>query len=284
MAYQLIDGKAIAREVRIEVKRRANEFFINTGVKPKLAVILAGDNPASQVYVASKKKACGWVGMESASYEFPSSVSEKEIIDTIYALNEDKSVNGILVQLPLPKHISEENVLRAVSKDKDVDGFHPMNAGELMRKGANLEPCTPAGCIYLLKKAGALLSGANAVVIGRSNIVGKPVAMMLLRENCTVTICHSKTKNLKDYLQNADIVVSAMGRARAITGDMLKKGAYVIDVGINRMEDGTIAGDVDFESAKEVAGAITPVPGGVGPMTIAMLMNNTMIAAEKQYG
>lgn len=280
--YSLIDGKEIARQVRAEVKGRVKAFSEKYGKTPALCVILAGDNPASKVYVASKEKACGWVGIRSVAKKFSSDITEKELIDEIQKLNQDPDINGILVQLPLPKGINEENVLRAVAPEKDVDGFHPMNAGELMRAGAALEPCTPAGCIELLKRAGVELSGANAVVIGRSNIVGKPIAMMLLRENCTVTICHSKTKNMKEILKNADIVVSAMGRPKAVTGDMLKAGAAVIDVGINRLEDGSIVGDVDFESASEVCGAITPVPGGVGPMTIAFLLKNTMTASEMQ--
>lgn len=280
--HTLIDGKEIARHVRADVKARVKEYTEKHGKAPALCVILAGDNPASKVYVASKEKACGWVGIRSVAKKFPSEITEEKLISEIHALNQDPDINGILVQLPLPKGINEENVLRAVAPEKDVDGFHPMNAGELMRAGAKLEPCTPAGCIELLKRANVALSGANAVVIGRSNIVGKPVAMMLLRENCTVTVCHSKTKNLKDILKNADIVVSAMGRPKAVTGDMLKEGAAVIDVGINRLDDGTIVGDVDFESACKVAGAITPVPGGVGPMTIAFLLKNTMTAAEMQ--
>ena len=280
--YSLIDGKEIARQVRAEVKGRVKAFSEKYGKTPALCVILAGDNPASKVYVASKEKACGWVGIRSVAKKFSSDITEKELIDEIQKLNQDPDINGILVQLPLPKGINEENVLRAVAPEKDVDGFHPMNAGELMRAGAALEPCTPAGCIELLKRAGVELSGANAVVIGRSNIVGKPIAMMLLRENCTVTICHSKTKNMKEILKHADIVVSAMGRPKAVTGDMLKEGAAVIDVGINRLEDGSIVGDVDFESASEVCGAITPVPGGVGPMTIAFLLKNTMTASEMQ--
>ena len=280
--YTLIDGKEIARQVRADVKVRVKAFTEKYGKAPALCVILAGDNPASKVYVASKEKACGWVGIRSVAKKFSAEITEKELIEEIQKLNQDPDINGILVQLPLPKGINEENVLRAVAPEKDVDGFHPMNAGELMRAGAMLEPCTPAGCIELLKRAGVELSGANAVVIGRSNIVGKPIAMMLLRENCTVTICHSKTKNMKDILKNADIIVSAMGRPRAVTGDMLNDGAAVIDVGINRLEDGSIVGDVDFESAAKVCGAITPVPGGVGPMTIAFLMKNTMTAAEMQ--
>ncbi len=280
--YTLIDGKEIARQIRAEVKVRVKAFSEKYGKAPALCVILAGDNPASKVYVASKEKACGWVGIRSVAKKFSADITEKELIEEIHKLNQDPDINGILVQLPLPKGINEENVLRAVAPEKDVDGFHPMNAGELMRAGATLEPCTPAGCIELLKRAGVELAGANAVVIGRSNIVGKPIAMMLLRENCTVTICHSKTKNMKDILKNADIVVSAMGRPRAVTGDMLKEGAAVIDVGINRLEDGSIVGDVDFESAIKVAGPITPVPGGVGPMTIAFLLKNTMTAAEIQ--
>lgn len=280
--YTLIDGKEIARLVRADVKASVNEFREKHGKAPALCVILVGDNPASKVYVASKEKACGWVGIRSVTKRFASSISEEALINEIEQLNRDSDINGILIQLPLPNGISEENVLRSVAPEKDVDGFHPMNAGELMRAGAKLEPCTPAGCIELLKRAGVELAGANAVVIGRSNIVGKPVSMMLLRENCTVTMCHSKTKNLKEITKNADIVISAMGRPRAVTGDMLKQGAAVIDVGINRLEDGSIVGDVDFDSASKVSGPITPVPGGVGPMTIAMLLKNTMIAAEMQ--
>lgn len=280
--HTLIDGKEIARLVRADVKTRVREYEAKCGKTPALCVILVGDNPASKVYVASKEKACGWVGIRSVTRRFSKDISENELINEINSLNKDPDINGILVQLPLPSSISEENVLRAVAPEKDVDGFHPMNAGELTRKGASLEPCTPAGCIELLKRSGVELSGANAVVIGRSNIVGKPISLMLLRENCTVTVCHSKTKNLKDILKTADIVVSAMGRPRAVTGAMLKEGAAVIDVGINRLEDGSIVGDVDFESAIEVCGPITPVPGGVGPMTIAMLLKNTMIAAEMQ--
>jgi len=281
---RIIDGKAIAREVREEVKVRVAAFREKHGTVPTLAVLLAGDDPASQVYVANKKKACGWVGIESVERRFPADVPEEEVIREIDSLNRDPHISGILVQLPLPGHISQERVLRAVAPEKDVDGFHPMNAGELMRAGSVLEPCTPAGCIELLKRAGACLSGANAVVLGRSNIVGKPVSLMLLRENCTVTMCHSKTRGLDAFLKNADIVISAMGRPCAVTGDMLKEGAYVIDVGINRMPDGSLKGDVDFESAEPVAGAITPVPGGVGPMTIAMLLKNTIIAAENMHG
>lgn len=280
--HTLIDGKEIARLVRADVKAQVKDYAEKHGKAPALCVILAGDNPASKVYVASKEKACGWVGIRSVAKKFPQTITEDELIYEIRKLNDDPEINGILVQLPLPKGINEENVLRAVAPEKDVDGFHPMNAGELMRAGAKLEPCTPAGCIELLKRANVPLAGANAVVIGRSNIVGKPIAMMLLRENCTVTICHSKTKNLKDILKNADIVVSAMGRPKAVTGDMLKEGAAVIDVGINRLDDGSIVGDVDFESATTVCGPITPVPGGVGPMTIAFLLRNTMIAAEMQ--
>lgn len=279
----LIDGKACAREVRAQVKERVRQFAQAHGFPPALAVVLVGDNPASQVYVASKEKACGWVGLRSITRRLPADTDEVSVIAEIEKLNADASIHGILIQLPLPKHIREERVLRAVSPDKDVDGFHPLNAGELMRAGAVLEPGTPLGCIELLKYAGARLSGANAVVIGRSNIVGKPVALMLMRENCTVTVCHSRTRDLSEHISRADIVVSAMGRPGAVTGDMLKPGAFVIDVGITRMPDGSLSGDVDFESASRVAGYITPVPGGVGPMTIAMLLKNTIIAAENRY-
>jgi len=279
----IIDGKATARDVRETVKVRVKAFMAKTGVKPRLTVILAGDNAASQVYVANKEKACGWVGMTSEVKRFPENVDEQTLLDEIARLNEDKAVNGVLVQLPLPKGINEERVLNAISPEKDVDGFHPVNAGRLMIGNAALMPCTPAGCMELIRRTGVKLEGAEAVVIGRSNIVGKPMALMLLRENCTVTICHSRTKDLAETVRRADIVVCATGKAGMVKGDMLKPGCVVIDVGISRMADGTLSGDVDFESASQVAGYITPVPGGVGPMTIAMLMSNTMTAAEQQY-
>ncbi len=280
MAARIIDGKEIAREVRAEVKARAHAFCEAYGETPALAVVLVGEDPASQVYVANKQKACGWVGIRSVTVRLPETATEDEVLSEIARLNADASISGILVQLPLPRGMNADRVTASVAPEKDVDGFHPINAGRLLRGRAPLEPCTPAGCVRLLKKAGVPLSGANAVVIGRSNIVGKPLAMMLLRENCTVTICHSRTENLADFVRRADIVVSAVGHPRMITAEMVKPGAAVIDVGINRLPDGTLTGDVDFEGVCEVTGWITPVPGGVGPMTIAMLLKNTMDAAE----
>lgn len=280
MAARIIDGKEIAREVRAEVKARVCAFREAYGAAPALAVVLVGEDPASQIYVANKQKACGWVGIRSVTVRLPETATEGEVLSEIARLNADPSINGILVQLPLPGGMNADRVTSAIAPEKDVDGFHPINAGWLMRGRAPLEPCTPAGCIRLLKEAGVPLSGANAVVIGRSNIVGKPLAMMLLRENCTVTICHSRTEGMADVVRRADIVVSAVGRPRMVTADMVKPGAAVIDVGINRLADGMLAGDVDFEGVREVAGWITPVPGGVGPMTIAMLLKNTMDAAE----
>lgn len=280
MAARIIDGKEIAREVRAEVKTRVCAFRETHGEVPALAVVLVGEDPASQIYVANKQKACGWVGIRSVTVRLPETAAEDAVLSEIARLNADPSISGILVQLPLPAGMNADRVTAAVAPEKDVDGFHPINAGRLLRGRASLEPCTPAGCVRLLKTAGVPLSGANAVIIGRSNIVGKPLAMMLLRENCTVTVCHSRTKGLADIVRRADIVVSAVGRPRMVTADMVKPGAAVIDVGINRLPDGTLAGDVDFEGVREAAGWITPVPGGVGPMTIAMLLKNTMDAAE----
>ena len=279
----MIDGKAVAREIRAEVKARAQAFSQKYGRAPMLAVILAGSNAASEVYVNNKEKACGWVGVRSKVIRFGAEVSEDELISAVNRLNADDEVNGILVQLPLPAQIREENVLNAISPAKDVDGFHPLNAGKMLRGGAALEPCTPRGCVELLKRSGIGLAGANAVVIGRSNIVGKPMAAMLLREDCTVTVCHTKTKNLSELTRRADIVVCAAGCPGMLTGDMLRPGAAVIDVGISRMADGSLRGDADEASVASVAGFLTPVPGGVGPMTIAMLLRNTLIAAENQY-
>ena len=280
----LIDGKAVAREIRASVRARARAFLEKNGVKPKLVVILAGNHPASEVYVANKEKACGWVGIESAVVRFPEDVSEDALLSEVDRLNRDRTVNGILVQLPLPGGIDAQNVLNAISPDKDVDGFHPLNAGALLKGRAELEPCTPLGCMELIRRTGITLDGARAVVIGRSNIVGKPAALMLMRENATVTVCHSHTRGLDEIVRTADVVISAAGQPGILNGGMLKRGAVVIDVGITRQADGTLAGDADFESVCEVAGYVTPVPGGVGPMTIAMLLRNTMIAAEKQYG
>ncbi|MBQ3669373.1 MAG: bifunctional methylenetetrahydrofolate dehydrogenase/methenyltetrahydrofolate cyclohydrolase FolD [Clostridia bacterium] len=278
----IIDGKAIAKEIRKEVKIDAISFFEKHGRKPGLSVILVGDDPASCIYVNNKQKACEKAEMNANTIKLPKNTSMDELLDVIDSLNTDKNVDGILVQLPLPEHLNAELVLNRILPEKDVDGFHPINAGQLLQNKAVLEPCTPKGCMELLKRSGISLSGLNAAVIGRSNLVGKPVSMMLLRENATVTICHSKTKDLKAILKNADVVIAAVGKPKLITGDMLKPGAIVLDVGINRLEDGSITGDVEFESASQVASYITPVPGGVGPMTIAMLLKNTMLAAEAQ--
>ncbi len=277
----LIDGKKIAADIKDEVKAEA-EKFIKKGVNPCLAVILVGDDPASHVYVRNKKKACEYVGIKSLSYELPADVSQDELLELIEKLNQNSECNGILVQLPLPKHINEEKVLLAIKPEKDVDGFHPYNAGLLSIGKAKLKACTPAGCIELIKRSGVEIKGKRCAVIGRSNIVGKPAAMLLLAENGTVTVCHSKTKNIADVLRSAEIVVAAVGIPNFIKGDMISDGAVVIDVGINRLEDGKLCGDVDFEECAGKASLITPVPGGVGPMTIAMLMKNCLIACEMQ--
>lgn len=292
MTAQLIDGTAIGAKVRGQVAEEAKALFEKTGKRPGLATVLVGENPASQAYVKSKRKACAELGMESFGYELPASSTQEEVEGLVAKLNADPNVHGILVQLPLPDHLNEEAVLNAVGINKDVDGFHPVNIGRLSMKGRKplFVPCTPAGCIVLLEEIGATFKGANAVVLGRSNIVGLPVAMLLLHRDCTVTIAHSRTQNLPEVCRNADILVAAVGRARMVKKDWVKPGAYVIDVGINRVEDATkksgyrLVGDVDFEEVKEVAGAITPVPGGVGPMTIAMLMRNTLRGAKAAWG
>ena len=276
---RIIDGKAIAADIKAEMKQRADALR-EKGVVPCLAVIIAGENPASAIYVRNKRRACKEVGIESVYVKFESSVTQNEVIDKINELNADPSVHAILVQLPLPKHIDENTVLDAISPDKDADGFHIVNAGRLLTGRECILPCTPAGCMELLKRAEVPLKGMEAVVVGRSNIVGKPMALLLQQADCTVTMCHSRTKDLAGHVRRADIVVCAAGRQGLITADMLKEGAAVIDVGINRGEDGKISGDVDYETASKVAGWITPVPGGVGPMTVAMLMRNAVIAAE----
>ena len=280
---QIIDGKTIAKQVRSEVKQRAKAFFAAHGRKPGLAVILVGNDPASCIYVNNKQKACEKSEINAETIRMDETAQTSELLMLIDRLNAEKSIDGILVQLPLPKHIDSEAVINRILPEKDVDGFHPLNAGRLFEKQALLEPCTPKGCMELLKRSNVNIGGSNAVVVGRSNLVGKPLAMMLLRENATVTLCHSRTSGLKRHLSQADIVVAAVGKPNLITGDMLKPGAVVLDVGINRLENGSITGDVDFESASEVASQITPVPGGVGPMTIAMLLENTLLAAEAKY-
>lgn len=277
----IIDGKRISLEIKDEVKARVSELS-GEGIVPCLAVILVGEDPASRVYVRNKKKACEYVGIKSLSYELGEETTEKELLELINRLNEDKGCNGILVQLPLPKHINEEKVLLAISPEKDVDGFHPYNVGLLSIGSARLKACTPAGCIELIKRSGVDIKGKSCVVVGRSNIVGKPVSMLLLAENGTVTTCHSKTKDLKAVCLNADIIVAAVGIPGFVKGDMVKEGAVIIDVGINRLENGKLCGDVAFDECEKKASLITPVPGGVGPMTIAMLMKNCLIACEMQ--
>ena len=277
---QLIDGKAIAAEITEEMRLRA-QALREKGIVPCLAVILAGNDPASEIYVRNKRRACKRAGIESRMIRLEQSVSREEILREIHALNQDPAVHAVLVQLPLPGHLDETEILSAVLPEKDADGFHPLNAGRLLTGEKGVLPCTPAGCMELLRRTGVPLSGAEAVVIGRSNIVGKPMSLLLLRENCTVTLCHSRTKNLAEHVRRADVVICAVGRPGLVTGEMIKPGATVIDVGINRLADGRVVGDADFESVSAVAGAITPVPGGVGPMTIAMLMKNAILAAER---
>lgn len=288
MTASIIDGKKFAEEIRAEVTQKVKERVANGKPAPGLATILVGDDPASHTYVRSKHKACQQAGIQSFSHELPAASSEGEIIQLIEQLNRDERVNGILVQLPLPSGLDEEKVLSAVSIDKDVDGFHPINIGRLAQKGRQprFVPCTPAGVMFLLEKTLGSLEGKHAVVLGRSNIVGMPVALLLLRANATVTICHSRTKDLPEVVRSGDIVVAAIGKPGFVRGEWLKPGAVVIDVGINHVDDPTaekgyrLIGDVAFDEAKQVASAITPVPGGVGPMTIAMLLQNTLKAAN----
>ena len=283
MKAQLIDGKAISAQIKGEAAAEASELKAK-GIEPCLAVVLVGDDSASQVYVNNKKKACEAVGIKSVSYELPGDTEEGDLLKLIETLNADQSIHGILVQMPVPKHIDETKVILAIDPKKDVDCFHPVNVGNLHTGGKGFLPCTPAGIIELIRRSGHSIEGKHCVVIGRSNIVGKPVAMLLMRENGTVTICHSKTRNLAEICRGADILVSAVGKVDAVTADMVKEGAVIIDVGMNRNAAGKLCGDVDFENVKEVAGAITPVPGGVGPMTIAMLMKNCITAAKIQNG
>lgn len=275
MFAKIINGKEIAQNVRKGLKKEVKALSMTPG----LAVVLVGDDPASKIYVGNKEKACQEVGFYSEVHKLAENTNEQELLDLIEQLNNNSKIHGILVQLPLPKHIDEKKVINKILPTKDVDGFHPLNAGALLVGEKSLKPCTPKGCIRLIKEMGLDITGKKAVVVGRSNIVGKPVALMLLQENATVEICHSRTKDLTKEVLDADILVVAMGKANFITGEMIKPGAIVIDVGINRLEDGTLAGDVEFETAKEVASFITPVPGGVGPMTIAMLLENTLEAA-----
>lgn len=270
---QLIDGKKISQEIKDEIKEKVAKLK-KEGIEICLAVIQVGNNPASTVYVGNKKKACAYVGIESLSYELPEETTQEELLSLICKLNEDEKVNGILVQLPLPAHIDEDKVIKTITPQKDVDGFHPESVGALSIGQRGFLSCTPAGIIQLLKRSGVSIEGKECVILGRSNIVGKPMSLLMLRENATVTIAHSRTKNLKEVCRRADILIVAIGKPKMVTAEYVKEGAVVIDVGINRTEDNKLCGDVDFESVFPICEAITPVPGGVGPMTIAMLLYN----------
>jgi len=279
MGAVILNGREISEKIRKELKARVDELKRN-GLHPGLAVILVGNNPASRVYVNNKKKACEELGIRSFEYVLPEETTEMELIQLIETLNKDRAVHGILVQLPLPGHINADNVLLRISPEKDVDSFHPFNVGRIMIGDYYFLPCTPAGVMEMFKHAGIDLEGKECVVVGRSNIVGKPMAMLLLHSNATVTMCHSRTRNLKEVCRRADVLVVAVGKPRFINAEYVKEGAVVIDVGINRLDDGKLCGDVDFDSVAEKASYITPVPGGVGPMTITMLMKNTVMSAE----
>ena len=281
---KIIDGKEVSAQVKEQVKEEAAQLKAATGLQVGLAVVIVGNNPASRVYVNNKKKACEAVGFQSFEYALDEDTIQEELLELVEVLNENPQVNGILVQLPLPKQIDEKAIINAISPDKDVDAFHPSNVGRIMIGSYAFLPCTPAGVMELIASTGVSVSGKNCVVIGRSNIVGKPMAMLLLHQNGTVTICHSRTQNLKEICARADILVAAVGKANFVTADMVKEGAVVIDVGMNRLDNGKLCGDVDFAAVEPKAGYITPVPGGVGPMTIAMLMRNTLTAAKQQNG
>ncbi|HCW45786.1 MAG: bifunctional methylenetetrahydrofolate dehydrogenase/methenyltetrahydrofolate cyclohydrolase FolD [Planctomycetia bacterium] len=279
---QIIDGKARAKELRKELKGRVSAFVEQSGYPPGLGVLLVGEDPASAVYVRNKERACAKVGIQSFHHQLPREATQEQVEAVIDQLNADAQVHGILLQLPLPEHLDAEPLLLRILPEKDADGFHPVNAGLLAVGQPRFVPCTPLGCVDLLKWAGVEIQGAEAVVVGRSNIVGKPAAQLLLAEGATVTICHSKTKDLASHVGRADIVVAAVGVPEMIKGEWIKEGAAVIDVGINRLDDGRLVGDVEFESAKQRAGGITPVPGGVGPMTVAKLLENTLDGAIRQ--
>lgn len=280
MSAEILDGKAIAADVRQNVKQRVGEITASGKRAPGLAVVLVGENPASQVYVRNKRKACEEVGFYSELHELSATATEQELLALVDNLNAKNAIDGILVQLPLPDHIDEEAVIERILPTKDVDGFHPYNVGRLALRMPLLRPCTPRGVMTMLERTGQKIEGMDAVIIGQSNIVGRPMALELLAARCTITVCHSRTKDLEEKARNADILVVATGRPKMVPGDWVKPGAIVIDVGINRTEEGKLVGDVDFDSAKENAGWITPVPGGVGPMTIATLLENTLQAAE----
>ena len=280
---KIIDGKKISQSLKDRVKAEV-EKLKEEGINPCLAVIIVGDDPASRVYVNNKKKACEYTGIKSLEYALPASTTQQELLKLIEKLNDDDEVNGILCQLPLPKTIDEKTVLNSINPEKDVDAFHPFNVGHIMIGDQTFLPCTPAGVIEMLDSCNIELTGKNCVVIGRSNIVGKPMAMLLLQRNATVTICHSKTENIADITRRADLIVTAVGKVGFLTADMVKEGAVVIDVSINRNSDGKLCGDADYENVEKKASYITPVPGGVGPMTISVLMKNTLNAAKKQNG
>lgn len=281
MSAEVIYGSELAEQLRIEMKKEVTTLK-EKGIHPKLTVILVGDDPASKSYVSGKQKAFDFVGMTSDLILLPESTSEDELVQMITKLNNDETVNGILVQLPLPDQINEQKIIEAIDPNKDVDGFHPINIGKMLTNQETFLPCTPYGILTMLKSKNIEISGKNAVVIGRSNIVGKPVGQLLLNEHATVTYCHSRTKDMENYIKNADILIVAVGKAHFLTGEAIKPGATVIDVGVNRLPNGTLTGDVDFETAKEKAAYITPVPKGVGPMTITMLLKNTIQAAKNQ--
>lgn len=281
MPATLIDGKKLSESIRAEIAKEVKDLQTKTGVLPGLAVILVGENEASKVYVRNKEAACRQAGMYALQHTLPSSTLEDELLSLVDQLNNDSKIHGILVQLPLPKHINEQKILEAIRPEKDADGFHPVNMGHLLMGRPTVVPCTPLGIIKMLESISYPLEGKEAVVVGRSNIVGKPVALLLMQKNATVTVCHSKTADLGGTISRADIVVAALGKPQAICGEWIKEGAVVIDVGINRLPNGKLVGDVDFEGAKKRAAYITPVPGGVGPMTIAMLLYNTLENAKR---
>ncbi|HEX9419831.1 MAG TPA: bifunctional methylenetetrahydrofolate dehydrogenase/methenyltetrahydrofolate cyclohydrolase FolD [Methylomirabilota bacterium] len=281
---QILHGRPVADKVLAEVKAGVAALKQKTGVEPTLAVILVGEDPASQIYVRNKKRAADEVGIASRDFLFPQGCTQAELLDTIRRINADAALHGILLQLPLPKGMDEDQAVAAIAPQKDADGLHPMSLGNLLGGKPTAVPCTPAGCIEILDHYGIPIEGAEAVMVGRSRLVGKPLAQLLLARNATVTMCHTRTRDLAAHCRRADILCVAAGKPRVITGDMIKEGAVVIDVGVNRLDTGKLAGDVDFESASQRARAITPVPGGVGPMTIAMLMKNTLLAATRQLG
>lgn len=282
MSAKIISGKAISQEIKDELKVTV-QAMIAKGQQPTLAVVLVGEDPASQVYVRNKKRACEYIGINSLSFELPDVTTQEEVLKLVHDLNNRDDVDGILVQLPLPEHIDDDLIIKAIDPSKDVDGFHPVSVGNLSIGHDGFVSCTPAGVIQLLKRSDIEIEGKNCVIVGRSNIVGKPVSMLLLRENGTVTITHSRTQDLKGVCKAADILIVAIGRAKFVNSDYVKEGATVIDVGINKDDNGKLCGDVDYEDCLDIAGAITPVPGGVGPMTIAMLMSNVVIAKESKH-